>query len=89
MSYLKDGLLNVEIMNRGMAWLDTGTFDSLFEASSFIYTLEKRQGLQIGCPDEVAWRQNWISNEQLENLSNENSKNEHGKYLKGLLKERN
>ena len=89
MSYLKDGLLNVEIMNRGMAWLDTGTFDSLFEASSYIYTLEKRQGLKIGCPDEAAWRQNWISNEQLEYLSTENSKNEHGKYLNELLKEKN
>ena len=89
MSYLDDGLLNVERMNRGMAWLDTGTFDSLFEASSYIYTLEKRQGLKIGCPDEAAWRQNWISNEQLEYLSTENSKNEHGKYLNELLKEKN
>ena len=65
-SYLNDMSLNVEITGRGMAWLDTGTFDSLHEAGSYIRTLENRQGLKVGCPEEIAWRQNWIDDQQLE-----------------------
>ena len=64
-SYLEESKLNVEIMGRGMAWLDTGTFDSLNEASDYIKALEKRQGLKIGSPEEVAWRKGWINNENL------------------------
>jgi glucose-1-phosphate thymidylyltransferase len=67
--YLEEELLQVELMGRGMAWLDTGTCDSLHEAASYIRTLEKRQGLEVGCPEEVAWRQGWISGEQLEHLA--------------------
>ena len=63
--YLVDGLLRVELMGRGMAWLDTGTCDSLNDAGGYIRTLEHRQGLKVGCPEEVAWRQGWMSNEQL------------------------
>ena len=59
--YLEDGLLRVELMGRGMAWLDTGTCDSLNDASSYIRTLEHRQGLKVGCPEEVAWRQGWMA----------------------------
>ena len=66
MSYLHDGLLNIEIMGRGMVWLDTGSFDSLHEASSYIRTLEHRQGLKVGCPEEVSWRLGLIDSLQLE-----------------------
>ncbi len=83
--YLEEGTLNVEKMSRGMAWLDTGTFDSLHEAGSYIKTLENRQGLKIGCPEEAAWRNGWISNSQLENLANPLMKNSYGKYLLQLL----
>ena len=72
-------------MSRGMAWLDTGTFDSLHEAGSYIKTLENRQGLKIGCPEEVAWRNGWISDSQLENVANQLMKNSYGKYLLQLL----
>jgi glucose-1-phosphate thymidylyltransferase len=83
--YLEQGQLNVEIMGRGYAWLDTGTHDSLLEAASFIATLQKRQGLQVACPEEIAWRNGWISAEQLEQLAQPLTKNGYGRYLLGLL----
>jgi glucose-1-phosphate thymidylyltransferase len=84
--YLELGLLNVEIMGRGFAWLDTGTHDSMLEASSFIATLQKRQGLQVACPEEIAYAQRWISAEQLERIAQPFIKTNYGKYLLGLLK---
>jgi glucose-1-phosphate thymidylyltransferase len=84
--YLDLGLLNVEIMGRGFAWLDTGTHDSLLEASSFIATLQKRQGLQVACPEEIAFAQKWISAEQLEKLAQPFIKTNYGKYLMNLFR---
>ena len=84
--YLEQGQLNVEIMGRGYAWLDTGTHDSLLEAASFIATLQKRQGLQVACPEEIAFRQGWITAEQLEVLANPLKRNSYGQYLLSLLK---
>ena len=84
--YLELGQLNVEIMGRGYAWLDTGTHDSLLEAASFIATLQKRQGLQVACPEEIAYGQQWINAEQLHKLATPLAKNGYGKYLLGLLK---
>ena len=86
--YLEQEKLNVEIMGRGYAWLDTGTHDSLLEAGQFIATIEKRQGLKVACPEEIAFRQNWIGPEQLERLAQPLAKNGYGQYLLGLLKER-
>ncbi|MFV3370540.1 glucose-1-phosphate thymidylyltransferase RfbA [Pseudomonas sp. NY15435] len=86
-TYLARGALSVEIMGRGYAWLDTGTHDSLLEASSFIATLENRQGLKVACPEEIAFRQKWITAEQLEELAKPLSKNGYGQYLKRLLTE--
>ena len=85
--YLEDGLLQVELMGRGMAWLDTGTCDSLNDAASYIRTLEHRQGMKVGCPEEVAWRQGWISGEQLESLAQPLKKSGYGTYLLQLLEE--
>jgi glucose-1-phosphate thymidylyltransferase len=85
--YLEEGLLRVELMGRGMAWLDTGTCDSLHEAASYIRTLEHRQGLKVGCPEEVAWRQGWITTEQLERLALPLRKSGYGDYLLQLLHE--
>ncbi len=85
--YLEEGQLRVELMGRGMAWLDTGTCDSLHEASSYIRTLEHRQGLKVGCPEEVAWRQGWINGEQLERLAQPLKKSGYGDYLLRLLQE--
>ena len=85
--YLEQGQLNVEVLGRGFTWLDTGTHDSLLEAASFIATLQKRQGLQVACPEEIAFRQGWINAEQLEALANPLEKNGYGQYLLSLLKE--
>jgi glucose-1-phosphate thymidylyltransferase len=85
--YLEAGELELELMGRGMAWLDTGTCDSLHEAGSYIRTLEKRQGLKIGCPEEVAWRQGWLGDEQLLALAAPLHKSGYGVYLESLLKE--
>lgn len=87
-AYLEQGKLSVEIMGRGYAWLDTGTHESLLEASQFIATLENRQGLKVACPEEIAFRRNWISAEQLEALAAPLSKNGYGKYLQRLLVEK-
>lgn len=84
-SYLQDGLLRVELMGRGMAWLDTGTPDSLHEASAYIRTLEHRQGMKVGCPEEVAYRMGWISAAQLEQLAQPLRKSGYGDYLLNLL----
>ena len=86
--YLEAGDLQVEVMGRGMAWLDTGTHDSLIEASSFIQTIEKRQGLKIACPEEIAYRMGFIDAAQLEILANKYAKNGYGQYLKQVLTER-
>lgn len=85
--YLERGTLGVEIMGRGYAWLDTGTHDSLLEAGQFIATLEKRQGLKVACPEEIAWRNGWIDRAQLERLAKPLAKNGYGQYLLGLLDE--
>ena len=85
--YLDDGQLKVELMGRGMAWLDTGTCDSLNDAGGYIRTLEHRQGLKVGCPEEVAWRQGWITREQLESLAQPLKKSGYGTYLLQLLEE--
>jgi glucose-1-phosphate thymidylyltransferase len=86
--YLHQQQLSVEIMGRGYAWLDTGTHDSLMEAGQFIATLEKRQGLKVACPEEIAFRAGWISAEQLERQAQPMLKNGYGQYLLRLLKER-
>ena len=83
--YLEAGLLQVELMGRGMAWLDTGTCDSLHEASSYIRTLEHRQSLKVGCPEEVAWRLGWLSSAELETLAQPLRKSGYGDYLLQLL----
>jgi glucose-1-phosphate thymidylyltransferase len=85
--YLEAGNLNVQIMSRGMAWLDTGTHDSLLEAGLFVHTIERRQGLNIACPEEIAYRQGFITAEQLEALAQPVSKSGYGQYLLALLKE--
>ena len=85
--YLEAGKLNVEIMSRGMAWLDTGTHDSLLEAALFVHTIERRQGLNIACPEEIAFRQGFISSAELESLARPIAKSGYGQYLLGLLDE--
>ncbi|WP_372659143.1 glucose-1-phosphate thymidylyltransferase RfbA [Hydrogenophaga sp.] len=87
-AYLDLGQLKVQIMQRGYAWLDTGTHDSLLEASQFIATLEHRQGLKIACPEEIAWRHGWIDGPQLERLAQPLSKNGYGQYLQRILQEK-
>ncbi|MBX3606810.1 MAG: glucose-1-phosphate thymidylyltransferase RfbA [Piscinibacter sp.] len=84
--YLSQGQLDVEIMGRGYAWLDTGTHESLLEAGQFIATIEKRQGLKVACPEEIAWRAGWISTDQLTELARPMLKNGYGQYLDRLLK---
>jgi len=86
--YLKEGNLKLEIMGRGMAWLDTGTFDSLHQASSYIRTLQLRQGFKIACPEEIAWRNKWIDEEKLHHLAAPLSKSEYGDYLIKLSSKR-
>lgn len=84
--YLKAGELNVELLGRGFAWLDTGTHESLHDAASFVDTIEKRQGYKIACLEEIAWRNNWLSNEQIITAANMMAKNSYGQYLISLLK---
>lgn len=86
--YLQQGKLNVELMGRGYAWLDTGTHDSLLEAGQFIATLQQRQGLKVACPEEIAYRQQWIDAAQLEKLGHALAKNGYGQYLLQVLKEK-
>lgn len=85
--YLEQGQLKVQIMQRGYAWLDTGTHDSLLDASQFIATLEHRQGLKIACPEEISWRNGFIDDDQLEKLARPLAKSGYGQYLQNLLKE--
>ncbi len=85
--YLERGELSCETMGRGMAWLDTGTHESLLEASQYIETIERRQGLKVACPEEIAFRQGWISATQVEALAQPMIKNEYGKYLIRMLSE--
>jgi glucose-1-phosphate thymidylyltransferase len=87
-AYLDLGTLNVQIMQRGYAWLDTGTHDSLLEAGQFIATLERRQGLKIACVEEICWRNRFIDDAQLELLAKPLAKNGYGQYLNALLKDR-
>jgi glucose-1-phosphate thymidylyltransferase len=87
-AYLDRGQLNVQIMQRGYAWLDTGTHESLLEAGQFISTLEHRQGLKIACPEEIAWRHGWIDDADLETLAQPLRKNGYGQYLHRLLQDR-
>jgi len=84
-TYLNNGQLDVQVMSRGMAWLDTGTNDSLLEAGSFVATIERRQGLKIACLEEIAWSRKWISDEQLLALAENLGKSPYGQYLKNLL----
>ena len=86
--YLEQGALTVEVMGRGQAWLDTGTHESLLEAGQFIQTIEKRQGLKVACPEEIAWRQGWIDAAALERLAQPLIKSGYGQYLMGLLSDR-
>ena len=86
--YLEQEKLNIEIMGRGYAWLDTGTHDSLLAASQFIATLENRQGLKVACPEEISYRRGWINTTQLEELAAPLSKNSYGQYLQRILKEK-
>ena len=85
--YLKEKNLKVELLGRGITWLDTGTYDSLIEAGSFIKTIESKQGLMIGCPEEIAWRNKWINSDDLFKLSKKYKKSNYGEYLINLLKD--
>jgi glucose-1-phosphate thymidylyltransferase len=87
-AYLERGDLDVELLGRGSAWLDTGTFDTLLQAAQFVQTLEARQGLRICCPEEICWRNGWIDDAQLERLGSEIGKSQYGQYLVNLLKHR-
>ena len=87
-AYLERGDLEVELLCRGSAWLDTGTFDTLLQAGQFVQTLEARQGLRIACPEEICWRNGWIDDAQLERLGNEIGKSQYGQYLLQVLRQR-
>ena len=86
--YLEQGTLNVKTMGRGYAWLDTGTHESMLEAGQFISTIEKRQGLKVACPEEIAWRNGWITDAQLEKMARVFAKSRYGQYLFGVLKDK-
>ena len=86
--YLQRGSLSVKTMGRGYAWLDTGTHESMLEASHFIHTIESRQGLKVACPEEIAWRNGWIDDAQLEDMAMLLAKSGYGQYLKGLLRDK-
>lgn len=83
--YMRDNSARVEYLNRGIAWIDTGTFESLSEASTFVGSVQRRTGMMIACPEEIAWRNNWISTEQLEESAEKYKKSDYGKYLKKIL----
>ncbi|MCL5809526.1 sugar phosphate nucleotidyltransferase, partial [Neisseria meningitidis] len=83
--YLDDGSLNVQLLGRGFAWLDTGTHASLLEAASFVETIENIQNLQVACLEEIAWRNGWLSSEEIRNLAKPMCKNEYGRYLLRLV----
>lgn len=83
--YLDDNSLNVELLGRGFAWLDTGTYDSLLEAATFVETIEKRQGFKIACLEEIAWRNGWLNENDITKIANSMSKNGYGKYLQSLI----
>ncbi len=85
-TYLDEGTLQVEVLPRGTAWLDTGTFDDLADAGAFVRTIEKRQGLKVSCPEEIAWRQGWLSDDELAELAQPLVKSGYGSYLLNLLK---
>ena len=85
-AYLRMNQLQVELLGRGSAWLDTGTFETLLQAAQFVQTIEDRQGLSIACPEEIAWRQGWIDDEQLHRLGETLNKNNYGQYLLDLLR---
>jgi glucose-1-phosphate thymidylyltransferase len=85
-AYLNQGTLSVQIMGRGYAWLDTGTHDSLMDAGQYIATLERRQGLKVACPEEIAWRAKWITDQDLEKLASPLANSGYGQYLMNLLK---
>jgi len=86
--YLKQGLLQAKLLGRGAAWLDTGTYDSLLEAAQFVSVIERRQGMKIGCPEEVAWRMGYIDTEQLTCLLSTIQQREYRNYLQHLLSEK-
>jgi glucose-1-phosphate thymidylyltransferase len=85
--YLRRGQLHMEVLGRGYAWLDTGTYDSLLDAAGFVATLQKRQGLQVACPEEIAFRQGWIGAAELDALAQQMQKNEYGRYLSRLVRD--
>jgi len=85
--YLEQGKLSVEILPRGSAWLDTGNFEDMLEAANFVRTIEKRQGIKIGCPEEIAWRRGWLDDRKLEKIANQLQKSSYGEYLKFILEQ--
>ena len=87
--YMERGQLKVEVMGRGIAWLDAGTHESLLQASNFIQTVEERQGIIISCPEEIAYRMGYIEREQLESIAREMENNSYGRFLLGLLEDEN